>query len=91
MKDMKQIAVRMCAGCNCTFDRRQVLQTLEDAFAGECECTYSYNVDEDAAFDAVLLINGCDSECAAPSEVRENITIDHNNYEEAMEVFKGRI
>ena len=91
MKDMKQIAVRMCAGCNCTYDRRKVLQTLENAFAGECEFTYSYDVGDDVAYDAVLLINGCDSECAVPSEVRESIVIDHNNYEEAIEVFKGRI
>ena len=79
----------MCAGCGCNFDRRQVLQTLEDAFAESVAFAYSYDANDDKEFDAVLLINGCDSECAQPSELRENIVIDHTNNEKAVEVFSG--
>ena len=81
----------MCAGCGCNFDRRQVLQTLEDAFADSIAFAYSYDASDDKEFDAVLLINGCDSECAQPSELRENIIIDHTNYGKAVEVFHESI
>ena len=85
--DKKKVAVRTCAGCFCKFDRRQVIKTLSDAFADTCEFSFSYRMDEDCDFDLVLLINGCDSECAERSELVDNVTIDHNNWEHAVDVF----
>ena len=64
------IAVRMCAGCCCRFERRKALQSLVDAFAENCEFEYSYETDEEKNYDLMLMINGCDSECSKPSEVK---------------------
>lgn len=81
-------AVRVCAGCCCRYNRRQVLQTLQEAFADLCEFEFSYEKEDDGAFDLALLINGCDSECAKQSELVPNVVIDHNNWERAVEVFE---
>lgn len=89
---MKQrVAVRVCAGCFCRYDRRKVLQTLADAFADTCELEFSYEKEDDRAFDLALLVNGCDSECAVRSELVPNVVIDHNNWEQAVEVFAEAI
>ena len=91
MKEMKTIAVRMCSGCVCEFDRRKVLETLTKAFADTCEFKYSYNLNKDTDFDLALQINGCDSECAQPSELIDNLIIDHHNWEQAEELFEEKI
>ena len=90
-KAKHKVAVRMCAGCFCKFDRRKVLQTLADAFADTCEFEFSYEKEDDGAFDLALQINGCDSECAKRSELIPNVVIDHNNWEQAVEVFAEAI
>ena len=86
-KTKHQIAVRMCAGCCCRFERRKVLQSLVDAFAESCVFEYMYEKDHEKNYDLMLMINGCDSECSKPSEVIDNLVIDHNNWENAIEVF----
>ena len=86
-KKKHKIAVRMCAGCFCRFDRRKVLQTLVDAFAESCVFEYSYDAEEEKKYDLVLRISGCDSECAKPSEQIDELIIDHNNWENAVKVF----
>ena len=86
-KTKHQIAVRMCAGCCCRFERRKVLQSLVDAFAESCGFEYMYEKDQEKNYDLMLMINGCDSECSKPSEVIDNLVIDHNNWENAIEVF----
>lgn len=86
-KNKHKIAVRVCAGCYCQYDRRKVLQTLKDAFADTCEFEFSYFKEEDGAYDRALLISGCDSHCAKESELIGNVVIDHNNWERAVEVF----
>ena len=83
----KKVAVRMCSGCVCEFDRRGVLDLLVETFGDTCEFKYSYNLKRDADFDLALQIHGCDSECAEASEVIENVVIDHKNWESAVGVF----
>lgn len=87
MTERKKIAVRTCGGCYCNFDRRGVFQKLSETFADTCEFKFSYKLDQDADFDLVVLINGCDSECAQPSESIKNLVIDHKNWERCTEVF----
>lgn len=91
MKKKYKIAMRTCAGCFCKFNRRQIIQDLSEAFADRCKFEFSYKIKEDGKYDAALLINGCDSECAERSEVIRNIVIDHNNWEKAEEVFAAEI
>ena len=86
-KAKHKVAVRMCAGCFCKFDRRKVLQTLADAFAESCEFEYSYKKEEEKNYDLVLRISGCDSECAEPAEFIDELMIDHNKWENAVAVF----
>ena len=55
-KSKHKIAVRMCAGCCCRFDRRKVLQTLVDAFAESCEFEYMYEKDLEKNYDLMRLV-----------------------------------
>ena len=90
-KEKKKIAVRMCSGCVCEFDRKKILDLFIETFADNCEFKYSYALAQDADFDLVLLINGCDSECAKASVLTENLVIDHNNKEDAVEIYAERL
>ena len=85
--ELIKVAVRMCGGCVCEFDRRKVLEDLTEAFGERCEFKYSYNLNKDGAFDLALQINGCDSECAKASDMVANVVIDHRNWESAGDVF----
>lgn len=51
----------------------------------------SFRAHKDQKDKSGLLLNGCDSECAARSEIIRNIVIDHNNWEKAEEVFAAEI
>ena len=57
---------------------------------GSCTKTFWNSENEnnrEKNYDLMLMINGCDSECSKPSEVIDNLVIDHNNWENAIEVF----
>lgn len=87
MAEHKKIAVRTCGGCYCKFDRRGIFQKLSEAFADSCDFKYLYKLAEDKDFDLVVLINGCDSECAQESETVKNLVIDHTNWDRCTDVF----
>lgn len=85
--ERKKIAVRVCGGCFCKYDVKAVLQKIIDAFSNDCSFTYSYRLEDDEQFDSVLLINGCDYQCAEKSTLRNNIIINNTNWEQANVVF----
>ncbi len=87
MADKKNAAVRTCGGCFCKFDRRGIFNELSNKFRDSWNFKFSYDLTKDEEYDLVVLINGCDSECAEPSESRDNLIIDHTNWERASEVF----
>ena len=87
----KQIAVRVCGGCFCKYDVKKVLQQVQDAFSENCAFVFSYQTDQDSQYDAVLLINGCDYECAEKSTLVENININNTNWEQATLIFAEKI
>lgn len=91
MSEKKKIAVRTCGGCFCKFDRRKIIETLKDSFQDSCEIGFNYDKENDGNYDLILLINGCDSECAEASEITENLIIDHTNWERAEEVFAEKL
>ena len=85
---MKKIAVRTCGGCFCEFDRRKIFDDLSAAFKDEFEFKFSYDISKDDEYSLVVLINGCDSECAPRSETNRMLVIDHTNHDRALDVFR---
>ena len=87
----KRIAIRLCGGCFCKYDVKAVIRQITERFSDDCVFAYCYRPEEDDQYDSVLLINGCEFECAEKSELTKNIRIDHTNWREAIQIFSEQI
>lgn len=87
---MKKIAIRTCIGCASSFDRQGVINNIKAKFADDCEFKYSYDASKDSEYDLILLVNGCESACAAPVEAEgmKFLEINGENHAKAMELFE---
>lgn len=86
-ENMKRVAIRVCGGCFCKYDVKAVIRQIEDRFADRCLFSYSYLPEMDNQYDYVLLINGCEYECAEKSTLTKNILINNTNWEQAVLIF----
>ncbi len=84
-----KVGVLFCGGCNYYFDRWQVYLDMQEAFKDTCEFKI-YEIGTDEEFDAVVLINGCESECLLKVDYNGAfMLITNKNYERANEMLAG--
>ncbi len=67
---MKRVGVKYCGGCNPTYDRVKRVEMLMGALMGRIELV-SY---EDAPFELLLIVNGCQKACVDREAVRSLCT-----------------
>jgi hypothetical protein len=63
---MKRVGVKYCGGCNPTYDRVKRVEMLVGALK-ECIEVVSY---EEAPFELLLIVNGCQKACVDREAVR---------------------
>ncbi len=85
----RKVGVLFCGGCNYYYDRWQVYLDLQEKFKDECEFGI-YRLETDEHFDAVVLINGCQSECLLKTDFNGPLMLLTNkNYEQAPELLRA--
>ncbi len=61
---MKRIGLKYCGGCNPSYDRVEYVREIQRA-AGD---RFEWVSLDDGDFSAILLVNGCDKQCAEMAE-----------------------
>ena len=67
MKPVKRVGLKYCGGCNPSYERVEYVRRIQQAAGDRIEWVSI----EEGGFDTLLVVNGCDKQCALMAEYDE--------------------
>lgn len=90
---MKNIACKICVGCNSHIDRVKVFYDIRNALSGKYNVYTKADIGENEDIDLLVLINGCIPECHLPEHypAYKSILINETNYNDAARIIEESV